>query len=152
MRWTTLSISARKRRPKPGASASYQSCASLSSARAASVKRNRPHLGATLLKFGFEGFPGDGLGAVIIERRQTALELGLLRRRPLDLVVLSRLSHRCAMSESRSSGERRGISSWVSCIRPKGLERAARDNGSRRRGGGTLPAAVSARPRFCRVC
>jgi hypothetical protein len=39
MRRTTLSISARKRPPKPGASASYQSCASMSSARAASVKR-----------------------------------------------------------------------------------------------------------------
>ena len=39
MRRMTLSISARKRRPKPGASASYQSCASMSSARAASVKR-----------------------------------------------------------------------------------------------------------------
>ena len=41
-----------------------------------------------MLKFGLEGFPGDALGAVVVERRQTALELGLLRRRQLDLVVL----------------------------------------------------------------
>jgi hypothetical protein len=39
MRPTTLSISARKRPSKPVTSASYQSCASMSSARAASVKR-----------------------------------------------------------------------------------------------------------------
>jgi hypothetical protein len=44
MRRTTLSISARKRRPKPGASASYHSCASMSSARGFG-EMNRPHYG-----------------------------------------------------------------------------------------------------------
>ena len=39
LRWRLTEGFARKRRPKPGASASYQSCASMSSARAVSVRR-----------------------------------------------------------------------------------------------------------------
>ena len=41
-----------------------------------------------MLKFGFQGFPGEALGAIVSERRQPALELSLLCRRQLDLVVL----------------------------------------------------------------
>src|SRR5271157_668181 len=87
MRRTTLSISVRKRRPKPGASTSYQSCAATSSARAASVKRTGT-LRATLFEFCLKGFPSDALGAVVIERCEATLKLGLLGRCQSHLVVI----------------------------------------------------------------
>ena len=59
----------------------------MSSARAASVSEPAT-LRATLFEFCLKSFPSDALGAVVIERCEATLKLGLLGRRQLHLVVI----------------------------------------------------------------
>ena len=68
-----------KRPPRPGARAADQSCVSISSVLAAWVKRSDGTLRIAAGEFGFQAVPCDAVGAVMVQRRQTALEFVTLR-------------------------------------------------------------------------
>jgi hypothetical protein len=75
--------------PRMGRGGSRKRCGEKVSelSRAASVKRTDT-LQATLFEFCLKGLPSDALGAVVIDRYEVTLNLGLLGRRQSHLVVI----------------------------------------------------------------
>jgi hypothetical protein len=73
-------------RPKPGTSFSYQSCASINSARAAGVKITGM-LRAALLKLGLQSRPCDASAPVLVKSLKAVIKLRLLRGCKGELAV-----------------------------------------------------------------
>jgi hypothetical protein len=113
MRSTTVSTAARKRRPKPEASFSYQRCASISSARARWVKGNRKYYGQRCSSSAFKAaqvMPSRRSWSSVARRLSSSVRCAVVR----GSWSPSKLSQSCEIKVRRSGGVRRASSSWVS--------------------------------------